>query len=116
MPALNHADAVHAAKVESGDKTCSIRGRRKRPFKVGDVIYHVACNYRKGVPARKLGTAICKSVTPIVIDGNRVLLGDDDLAHEEIVTLARQDGFATGAEFLAYFNRNGRFEGDLITW
>lgn len=113
MPSLNHT--AFPAKVEAGEKRCSIRAKRKRPIQAGDTIFHYT-----GMRTRKcrlLRRSICTKVTPIIIDGSRVFLRDEDLAAEQITDLALADGFATAMDFLDYFNRQSpRFEGDLIEW
>ena len=117
MPSLDHS--LFPEKVESGEKRCTIRKKRKSPIKVGHALHHFTGPRNKS--RRKLGVTVCTKTTPIVIKGNRVYLADQDLSPEEIIDLAREDGFATGSDFLAYFDlqmdpETLSFEGDVIRW
>jgi hypothetical protein len=118
MPALNFTQFVD--KVESGAKCCTIRARRKRPIRVGDVL-HLFTGMRTA-RCRRLGVAACCRAEPIEISGTRVVLNGKALSPARLTRLAREDGFATAADLLRYFNqhplrnRSGVFVGDWIVW
>ncbi len=63
---------------------------------------------------RKLGTAICTTVTPIRIERKRVHLAGDWLSKPAIKELAIADGFDCAEDFFNYFKSS--FEGVLIQW
>jgi len=66
MPAYNFKERF-AADVESGKKRQTIRRKRKRPTKPGDVLYlYVGMRTKR---CRKLREAPCESVVSILIMG-----------------------------------------------
>jgi hypothetical protein len=116
MPALNYTKFVD--KVQSGEKGCTIRAKRKRPIKVGDELYHYTGMRRKG--CRLLRTSTCSKVSSIRIVYNRTLrirVAGRWLRHAEIHELARRDGFSCLQDFVGFFCKvRLAFEGDLIEW
>ena len=120
MPAYNFKERF-AADVEAGRKRQTIRRKRKRPTKPGDVLYlYVGMRTKR---CRKLGEATCKSVEPILIMGlyNITLYPEDNerrraLSGPEIDQLALDDGFASAAELERFFWKELPFKGEIIRW
>ena len=109
--------------VANGTKRQTIRPARKRPIKVGDLL---SLRRWEGAPYRTghviLGEKVCSRVahlwigrtfkTPVVeIDG--CLLREDEWSR-----FVRDDGFASGTEFLDYFRATYGlpFKGVAIWW
>lgn len=112
MVALNFKRPLHE-KVESGEKTRSIRAMRK----TGNP--SVGCRLQlyfgmRTKHCRKLHDAVCTSVRPIKItwDGEWLGKGADAFA------LAISDGFTSTQKFLQFFDREHGlpFEGQIIEW
>ena len=116
MPAYNF-EARFAPDVESGRKKQTIRRKRKRPTRVGDVLYLYTGMRTK--QCRKLREATCIGVTDIIIQPDwSITLNERELMLIEANALARADGFPGLAEFCRFFEgRYGLpFEGELIEW
>ena len=129
MPALNFNDQFVEA-VESGKKPNTIRAMRKRPFKVGDRLYHY--NRMRRPECRKLGESDAEIVQGIEI--LRTALGvcfvyisetpncdeeTEQLSYFETAKLAERDGFRNIEEFYEWFIPKGEkdyFSGQLIAW
>lgn len=113
MPALSFM-ARMAPLVESGAKPHTIRDKRKRPIKEGDLLYlytGMRTNH-----CRKLGEGLCVRVVPILISAQSrtVKLGEEWLDGPAIALLAKRDGFESVEEFFDYFKTE--VERDLIEW
>jgi len=112
-----------APKVEDGTKPNTIRPPRKRKIRAGDILDLRAWT---GKPywseQRKLRTAVCKSVTPITIRFSRgkfyVIVNGVHLFTEQVVALAKRDGFADAIDMLLWFHKTHDlpFKGILIEW
>ena len=128
MPALNYA-AQFAPKVADGSKTQTIRSMRKRPFQVGDMLYHF--NRQRHTDCKRLGFSIAEEVLSIDIfdkegkTGLAVYLavgsepdsGQRRLSNAEVRELAKADGFENIADFYAWFvGSRPHFRGQLIKW
>ena len=112
-----------AAKVESGEKTHTIRARRKLPAKVGETLYLYTGLRQPG--ARKLIEAKCTKVEEVRIEqspawswGNRavVFVGGVLLSTDEKEQLAVRDGFADWADMEKFWDGRLPFLGDMIHW
>lgn len=115
MPALNYTKFTD--RVADGRKRQTIRAWRKRPIRVGDVLFHYSGMRTKF--CRKLRPdTICKSADPITIDYDRVNIKGVDLSGFEIIDLARNDGFPDVTDFFNYFHKTHGFPflGQVITW
>jgi hypothetical protein len=103
--------------ILSGAKNCTIRPpRQRRPTRPGDTLYlFTGMRTRE---CQRLRTAICLSVAPISIDAERIVLAGRPLDQQERHDLIRRDGFASGAEFYAFFRQQYGLpaELELITW
>ena len=116
MPALNYQERF-APLVESGRKKQTIRAWRKRPFRVGDRLYHYTGMRTKS--CRKLLESTCTEAIPIVIDGACVCVNDViPLAVYERNKLARADRFKDYDEMEAWFQATHEmpFSGQVIRW
>jgi len=115
MPALNFKRRF-AGQVAQGLKRQSIRGMRKRPFRVGDRLYLYTGMRTKG--CRKLGEAIAKAVREIRIADAEVKLDGVPLSPRATGDLARADGFGSVGELKDFFRANHGlpFRGQLIQW
>ena len=124
MPAYSFSSQF-ADLVESGEKRQTIRRRRKRQTKVGDMLYLYAGMRTKS--CRKLGEAVCTAVTPIrIVEGAVIFwLWPGEERHTLTVfgkgalqALAERDGFKTASEFFTWFDEQYGlpFTGELIQW
>ena len=115
MPVLNY-QKWKADKVESGECRQTIRGMRKRPFRVGDRLYHYSGLRTKN--CRRLGESFCTRVGVIRIEKNGIALDGRRLWLSEEVALARADGFATLYDMYEWFQSTHRlpFDGQLVVW
>ena len=120
-------------KVASGEKRQTIRLLRKRPIKVGDMLYlYEKCRTKQ---MRKLGEYDCKDVFTIEMQYVPEFLGDKpatriDVYEEgrsrqmldtEMSSLAIQDGFATVEGMMVWFVRQhgelmGKRKFQVIRW
>lgn len=115
MPAYNFKSKF-APLVECGKKRQTIRKPRKTPTKPGQWLkLYTGMRTKK---CRLLGEAICTKVTPIKIHQQFVSLDGRNLAIEELIYLARVDGFTTPVEFLLFFEKTYGLpvEMELIEW
>jgi hypothetical protein len=121
MPALNFRPHF-APLVKNGRKCCTIRAPRKRSIRPGDtLLLYTGMRTRA---CRRLRTAVCRSVEDIYIEATRssprvrVRLAGRILSSVALRRLAREDGYASPAEFAAFFPRvHGLpFSGHLIRW
>ena len=115
MPGISF-QSWKAEKVESGECFCTIRPQRKAPILPGDTLY--LWENQRSPSRRRLGTAICITVTPIVIGRNWIVLKDMTLSRRAQRELAFTDGFSSLENFLKFFdNTYGlSFGGMLIQW
>lgn len=117
MPALNFQKQFVSA-VEDGTKRQTIRALRKRPFKVGDVLYLYAGMRTK--QCKKLATVACVSAEHIWINSYRriVEVRNRQLDKGEVEMLAKSDGFMDAKAMYAWFckTHSNDFYGDLIKW
>lgn len=121
MPAFNFQKRF-APMVESGEKSQTIRARRKdgRNPQVGQTAY---LNFGMRTKAcRKLRKGLITSVEPITIERNgnfiEITVGVEPLGHYEKVELSRADGFENFREMLDWFEKTHGlpFYGFLIKW
>ena len=119
--------------IESGQKRCTIRKRRKSPTRPGDTLRLTGPMFAGRArlaprPGRLLRTVECLSVQNIVLtfDRRNYAVIAADIAGEpfedfptSVAELARMDGFKDAAEMGRYFVRlhgSGTFRGVLIRW
>lgn len=112
MPLLNYKKQF-APLVESGKKRQTIRAMRKRPFKVGDRLYHYTGLRTK--QCRKLLESVCKEVNEITIYENWI-----DIPGKVVfpVPFARADGFRCWEDMLDFFKtvHGLPFRGQVVKW
>jgi hypothetical protein len=135
MPALNFT--VFIDKILSGEKSQTIRRKRKYPIKKGDKLYlYTRMMYKD---CRKLGEVVCSKVQPIkflyedlfgdgtelwlyIYSANADLENDLPWPHEWKNTLAKDDGFESIKEFNDYFIKSCKMkpgdvvEADIVYW
>ncbi len=121
MPALNFKNQF-VPKILSGDKSSTIRGKRKNPIKPGDrLILYTGMRTKLCQP---IGTAICDFIRPVIIAEDNPLTFFQSLNEwhtmpiEDLYRMCVNDGFSDYEEMKTFFrNQYGLpFEGDLITW
>jgi uncharacterized protein YqfB (UPF0267 family) len=117
MPALNFKKQF-APLVATGQKKQTIRAMRKRPFRANDVLFLYTGMRTKN--CAKILDTVCKSVEDITIDpkNGQIKLGDNYLSDNEIIELAKADGFDCVEDFYSFFEKNNTeiFVGQLIKW
>jgi len=116
MPALNYQQ-WKAEKVKSGECVQTIRAQRKRPFQVGDRLYHYTGMRTK--ECRKLLENECLQALDIMIDGVCVVIDHGiPLDADQREMLAQADGFASYDDMEAWFGESHGFpfNGQLILW
>lgn len=123
MPALNFT--VFIDKILSGEKTCTVRAKRKRPIKKGDKLYLYTGMRHKN--CQKLGEAVCLGVisidfrtTDIFFDGTEICFSTfhrgskNPWPLEWQNKLALDDGFKNWEELSAYFIKSHKMKPDDI--
>lgn len=117
MPLLNFQKQF-APLVESGQKTQTIRARRKHPIKVGDTVHLYTGLRRPG--ARWLGIGRVTSVRDIAMYFLMVAIeGKKHHNYANVIEeLAKADGFASVDEMLSWFltTHGLPFYGQVIRW
>ena len=104
MPAYNFQPNI-ALRVVDGSKIHTVRPRRKRPTKVGDVLYLYLGMRTKH--CQLLRRVECVDIKTIVIDPDTwaVVIDGKRLSWLEVVSFAQHDGFSTQTEFFDFFRR-----------
>ena len=115
MPALNFMKEM-APKVESGEKTHTIRARRKNPISPGDTLYLYTGMRHKS--CRLLKKTHCQYTCEIKITESFVKIDGQSLSRESIKNMAIADGFDSVEAFRDYFRKahGFPFSGDIIYW
>lgn len=119
MPAYNF-QRQFIAMVVNGKKPHTIRRRRKNPTKAGDVLMlYTGLRTKK---AFKFAQSVCVKVEPVIIYPTieKIMRGDDLMSEDEVVALAKADGFQSVAEFFGFFEKTyGEYEladFEIIHW
>ena len=102
MPAYSFK-ARFVSDIEKGIKRQTIRPRRKRPTRPGDILYLFTGMRTKA--CRKLCNALCRDVLPIDIFEDVVVLNGQELEGLAHLALAKADGFETIEVFHGFFRR-----------
>lgn len=113
-----------APLVRSGKKRQTIRPNRKNPIKPGDTLsLREWCGLPYRTPQRLLCVATCRSVHSLGISLVDPMTNTWDVMIDGkpisgVDQFARDDGFADGADMLAWFQETHGlpFEGTLIKW
>jgi hypothetical protein len=116
MPAYNFK-AKFADAVRTGRKRQTIRKPRKRPTVCGD--YLKLYTGMRTKQCELLVSTYCLSVTPIKIHEDAIEMYGTCLSWMDIEIMAHDDGFASPAEFFAFFkSQYGELpiEMELIRW
>jgi hypothetical protein len=109
------------ALILAGIKKQTIRADRKRHARPGeDIQLYTGVRTKQ---CRKIGTAICFSVTPVTInlkDNNVVVGGDIRHGWDQLDKFARSDGFDGWPDMRAFWHQNHPtvqvFSGVMIRW
>jgi len=118
MPAYNFKSQF-AKAIRDGEKTTTIRPPRRRPTRVGDILYlYTGLRTKK---ADRIGAYRCVKVEPCVIHPGRMDMRIGGLActNRAIAEIARADGFASAKAFFEFFARTygqDTLEMELIAW
>lgn len=119
MAALNFHERF-ADKVESGEKTQTIRAFRKIPIKVGEILYLYTGLRTKH--ARKLGEGKCTSNGVIEIRSDAIYIRRRSskvwIGGKKLDQFARSDGFESWEDMKKWWlNVHGLpFTGNIIEW
>jgi uncharacterized protein YqfB (UPF0267 family) len=115
-------------QVETGRKTQTIRGNRKKPIKPGDSLSLRGWTGRPyDSPQRVLALGVCSSVTSVEIEVVQGVLSEPFLTvavagvyldEQALEDFAVADGFANAHDMLCYYRKKRTlyFEGVLIRW
>ena len=104
-----------APHIEAGRKTHTIRGKRKRPPRVGEIC-HCYVDPRQRT-MRLLGRWPCIKVEHIEISADHeVEINGVRLSVRQRESLARRDGFTSFAEMMQFWKGRLPFTGDIIHW
>lgn len=124
MPAFNFQKQF-APAVEDGDKTQTIRAKRKdgRSPKMGQIAYLYTGLRTKA--CRQIGEHLIESVHNVMLGHKGVIVNCDEWIGEYVINepveldmFARDDGFKNWPEMRDWFDKTYGlpFEGDLIKW
>lgn len=118
MPSLGFSKQF-VPRVESGEKTHSIRGRRKRPeqWMPGKLVHLFYAMRTKH--CRRLGTGVITEVRDITIHDDQVEIDGAAFSDAtELSAFARADGFLTWQQFVDFFDDHYAlpWSGSLIKW
>lgn len=115
MPAINFKREF-AYKVESGQKTQTIRAMRARKFVPGDELY-LFTGMRTSA-CRRLRHTTCESVDDVLIDHCTITVGNKLLLPPEQAEFARADGFDSVQAFVRFFKDTYGlpFRGQVVRW
>jgi hypothetical protein len=121
--------------IESGEKTHTIRAKRKHPAKVGEILHLYTGLRRRGPIIQKLASGDvvrqkmarllmrvpCTKVELIymAVDRNnhaQVFIDGSQLAADEREVLAKRDGFKNWRDMADFRNGLYPFEGHIIHW
>jgi len=118
MPSLSFQKRF-ADRVERGEKTHSIRSRRKRPaeWALGKTVHLFTAMRTRS--CRRLGSGTIIDVVDITITESGIYL-DEQFIRDRVWldSFAVQDGFADWHDFLAFFSANYAlpWSGSMIKW
>lgn len=127
MPALSFQQRF-VSRIESGEKTHTIRAKRARLWKVGDDLALFTGMRTKH--CRRLFNAPCVMVEGVLIDVGfydpaqsykklHICIEGVVLARDETESFAKRDGFESRYEMWKFWLKNhgeGVFHGDIIHW
>ena len=104
MPAYNFRERF-VPMILDGSKHHTIRRRRKRPTKPGDVLRLYTGMRTK--ECKLIASMQCTSVVPVKIypDTGSVVLDGKPLSEMEVVMFASRDGFPDVYDFFEFFQR-----------
>jgi uncharacterized protein YqfB (UPF0267 family) len=102
-------------KILSGEKRHTIRAKRKRATKPGELLHLYTGLRQKG--AQLLMRTRCTRVEEIIITSDaKILINRERLDISECHQLARSDGFKDFWDMMVFWNGRRPFTGDIIHW
>lgn len=119
MPAYNFKKQF-VPMIIDGQKPHTIRKRRKRPTKVGDVLKMFTGMRTKN--CFQFAQAVCTHVEPVIIypSVGKIMVDGAFMTDAEVNRLARRDGFESTKDFFMFFETTyGDYELDdfeIIWW
>jgi hypothetical protein len=128
MPALNFKKQFEP-HIRSRRKRHTIRAKRKRPIKPGDMLYLFTGMRTKS--CQKIMQTVCAKVEDVKIEMRaysgkgilargltfpHVIIEGIDLSGDEKEALAYADGFDSFADMMKFWDGRLPFSGDLIHW
>lgn len=109
-----------ADDVAQKRKRCTIRPRRKRPTRPGDLLQLYTGMRTKNCRKLVSSDPTCKSVRPIIIHTAGVSLSGKLLSPRELDRLVKDDGFENVVAFFEFFEKTYgypvRDDLELIEW
>lgn len=113
--ALYNFQKRFAPKILSGEKRHTIRAKRARATKAGQMLHLYTGLRQKG--AQLLMRTVCTRVETITIGLDGVIwIGESKLDRGEKEALAKSDGFDSFAEMMSFWKGRLPFRGDIIHW
>ncbi|HVZ97981.1 MAG TPA: ASCH domain-containing protein [Chitinophagaceae bacterium] len=115
MPAYSFKERF-VPLIKSGEKKQTIRSKRKRSTRRGEVLYLYFGLRTKW--CTKIGEAICTDVKHIIIQPTGVFIEDHLLEDIELEALAKADGFPDWEIMQRWWRQTHPlpFVGDIIYW
>ena len=107
-----------APAIESGEKTSTIRARRKNGYVPVPGERIKLYTGQRTTKCRLLREVTVSRVTPIVVDNDSIILDGTPVSAVRCLRIAKQDGFQSWADFVSFFKeqRGLPFNGYLIEW
>lgn len=113
MPAMSFS--MFKEKLISGDKCTTIRLKRKRPLKEGQILY---VHWRQRSQEHEyLGSTIIREIRLLTVYKDKIFNHylNRNLTKKELLKLAKDDGFASLEDFFSFFRSNYRLP-RVMTW
>lgn len=118
---LYNFQARFVPKIEAGEKTHTIRAKRKHPDKPGDLMYlYTGLRTKQARRLRAGGRSdvpVCAAVQDIrITTGLQIIIDGERLTLDEADQFARRDGFQNYGDMMRYWGENLPFNGDVLHW
>jgi len=105
-------DKEYARRTRINPKTTTIRAKRKRPFRKGDLLYLFSGQRTKY--CLRLGKVICRKTEELVVEEEfpgiyKIIIYGTDLSDKAAQKVALADGFASFKEMIKWFRKTHGF-------